>query len=191
MILMRSSIVVVGTVNVSLVTHFARMAGISPSVCLSVTILTSFISALMFYLIYNERLNCYHWAGMTSIMLGVFVISLSRPSGSGIPVGPEHELEVNTSLSHLLQIIIPLSISFGNCILYTIAALITRFSINKGYPKIKFAIDLTGMAGVLYLTGFFYCQLFVELKFTLTVVLWMTLAGSFCYSAFLFQVYAV
>jgi drug/metabolite transporter (DMT)-like permease len=56
---------------------------------------------------------------------------------------------------------------------------------------VKFAIDLTGMAGVFYLCGFTYCQLFGDLKFTFTVVLSMTLAGSFCYSAFLFQVYAV
>ncbi len=71
-----------GTANVSLVTHYARLAGVSPSVCLSVTILTSFVSALMFYLIYNEKLNCNHWAGMTSIMLGVFVIGLSKPTPS-------------------------------------------------------------------------------------------------------------
>jgi drug/metabolite transporter (DMT)-like permease len=56
---------------------------------------------------------------------------------------------------------------------------------------VKFAIDLTGMAGVLYLCGFTYCQLYANLKFTFLVVAFMTLAGSFCYSAFLFQVYAV
>jgi len=78
-------------------------------------------------------------------------------------------------------------------VLYTFAGLITRFSVNKGYPKLKFAIDLTGMAGILYLIGFFTCQTmpFIELKFTFSVVLWMTLAGCFCYSAFLFQVYAL
>ena len=75
-------IVVVGTANVSLVTHYARIAGVSPSVCLSVTILTSFISALMFYLIYKEILNLRHWMGMISIMLGVFIIGLSKTSNT-------------------------------------------------------------------------------------------------------------
>ena len=82
LIICRSMVVVVGAANVSLVTHYARIAGVSPSVCLSVTILTSFISALMFYLIYNEVLNARHWIGLISIMLGVFVIGLSKSSTS-------------------------------------------------------------------------------------------------------------
>ena len=55
----------------------------------------------------------------------------------------------------------------------------------------KFAIDLTGMAGLYYLIGYTYCQVFSDLKFNLTVTLLMTLAGFFCYTAFLFQVYAI
>jgi drug/metabolite transporter (DMT)-like permease len=183
----------VGTANVSLVTHYARIAGVSPSVCLSVTILTSFISALMFYLIYKEVLNVRHWMGMISIMLGVFTIGLSKSSGetNSSEGNINSEIDNNSHFQHLIKIVIPISIAFGNCILYTMAALITRFAQTRGYPKIKFAIDLTGMAGLFYLTGYTFCQLFVDLKFTLNVTLWMTFAGCFCYTAFLFQVYAI
>jgi hypothetical protein len=55
-----------------------------------------------------------------------------------------------------------------------------------GYPKVKFAIDLTGMAGLYYFIGFCYVQCFAEIKFTFNMVGWMTLAGIFCFTAFMF-----
>ena len=96
-----------------------------------------------------------------------------------------------SGFEEFIKVAIPIGIGIFNCFLYSFAGLITRQAVNMGYPKVKFAIDLTGMAGVYYLLGFIYVQSFAELKFTLSMIGWMTLAGTFCFSAFMFQVFAL
>ncbi len=60
-----------------------------------------------------------------------------------------------------------------------------------GYRKIKFAVDITGIAGVVFLFGFIYSQLFLPVKFTFHAVVLMSIAGLFCFSAFIFGNYAM
>ena len=60
-----------------------------------------------------------------------------------------------------------------------------------GYRKIKFGVDLTGLAGIIYLIAFIYNELFLPLKFTLHVVILMSIAGLFCFAAFVFGNYAM
>ena len=74
----RAFSIVFATMNIALISHFARQAGISPSVCISLTILTSFTAAVMFRFIYGEVLTQKHWAGMCAIMLSVILIGLNK-----------------------------------------------------------------------------------------------------------------
>jgi drug/metabolite transporter (DMT)-like permease len=62
---------------------------------------------------------------------------------------------------------------------------------NLGYRKIKFGVDITGLAGIIYLIAFIYNELFLPLKFTLHVVILMSIAGFFCFAAFVFGNYAL
>ena len=75
---LRALIIAFANANIGLISHFARKAGISPSVCISLTILTSFTSAVVFKMRYNEVLNSKHWLGMVSIMISVIIIGFSR-----------------------------------------------------------------------------------------------------------------
>ena len=74
----RALFIAFATMNIGLISHFARKAGISPSVCISLTILTSFTCAVMFRFLYGEVLTKKHWAGMCAIMLSVVIIGLSK-----------------------------------------------------------------------------------------------------------------
>jgi uncharacterized membrane protein len=80
-----------------------------------------------------------------------------------------------------------------NALLYTGAAVITRQGLNMGYPRLKLAIDFTGVAGIFYTLVLLYCQLGGDdtLYFTGEMLFFMILAGLFCFSAFLCQVFAL
>jgi drug/metabolite transporter (DMT)-like permease len=81
------------TIAIGLIAYYSREAGISPAVVLSLSILSSFTTALAFYFIYNEKLNSGHWIGMLCIMISVAVIALSK-SSSGESEGTK-EVVVN------------------------------------------------------------------------------------------------
>ena len=81
-ILIRAVFVCLATVNVALIAHYAKAAGISPAVMLSLTIFSSFTSAIAFYFIYSEKLNVRHWIGMISIMISVLIIGLAKAQRS-------------------------------------------------------------------------------------------------------------
>ena len=72
-----------GTGNISLISSFAREAGVSPSAVVSLTILASFTTACAFYFLYGEVLNQKHWMGMFAIMISVIVIGFSRGQKAG------------------------------------------------------------------------------------------------------------
>ena len=86
-----------------------------------------------------------------------------------------------------------MSLSMMNVMLYTGAAVITRQGLVMGYPRLKLAIDFTGVAGIFYTLGLLYCQFGGDstLYFTGEMLVFMILAALFCFSAFLCQVYAL
>lgn len=57
-----------------------------------------------------------------------------------------------------MKVAIPVSLAMMNSLLYTAAAVITRQGLVMGYPRLKLAIDYTGLAGVFYTLGLLYCQ---------------------------------
>lgn len=84
LLIIRASIIVLGTANISLISSFAREAGVSPSAVVSLTILASFTTACAFYFLYGEILNQKHWMGMFAIMISVIVIGFSRGQKTGL-----------------------------------------------------------------------------------------------------------
>lgn len=66
------------TLNISLVTYFSKKVGISPAVIQSFTTLSSFTTALAFYLLYGEKLKMQHIAGMLMIMASVMIVAVSK-----------------------------------------------------------------------------------------------------------------
>lgn len=189
----RAIFITFATANIAMISHFARQAGISPSVCISLTILTSFTSAVMFRMLYAEVLTRKHWAGMCAIMLSVVIIGFTKGQKQSIIDENSGEIVSSTSSSDdsVFAKIIPISLAFLSVIIYTISGLLSRQAMTIGYRKIKFAVDLTGLAGIIFLFAFIYNQLFLPLKFTVTVVFLMSIAGLFCFAAFIFGNYAM
>lgn len=187
LVTLRALFIAFATMNIALISHFARQAGISPSVCISLTILTSFTSAVMFRLLYGEILTKKHWAGMCAIMLSVILIGLNKAQKQQIGSENTQIVETDTFLAKL----IPISLAFLSVLVYTTSGLLSRQGMNLGYRKIKFGVDMTGIAGIIYLVAFIYNELFLPLKFTLHVVILMSIAGLFCFSAFVFGNYAL
>ena len=65
-------------VNVALITIFAKEAGVSPAVMLSLVAMTSFMGAVAFYFLFKEKLRINHMVGMVLIMLSVVVIAVGK-----------------------------------------------------------------------------------------------------------------
>lgn len=66
------------TINISLVTYFCKRVGLSPAVIQSFSTLSSFTTALLFYLLYGERLGIQHIVGMVLIMGSVLIVAVSK-----------------------------------------------------------------------------------------------------------------
>lgn len=150
---LRAFSIVFATMNIALISHFARQAGISPSVCISLTILTSFTAAVMFRFIYGEVLTQKHWAGMCAIMLSVILIGLNKAQKQQIDLENTNEVIISDSF---IAKLIPICLAFLSVIVYTIAALLSRQGMNIGYRKIKFGVDMTGIGGTIYLIAFIF-----------------------------------
>ena len=69
-----------GCINliVGLIAKYSRLADVSPSVILSSVSLSSFCVALLFYIIYKERITLYHIVGMLLIVLCVTLVAISK-----------------------------------------------------------------------------------------------------------------
>ena len=145
-------IIVFGTANIGLISSFAREAGVSPSAVVSLTILASFTSACAFFFLYGEVLNNKHWMGMFAIMISVIIIGFSRGQKSSTV-----EVQEKGFLEHMVKVAIPVSLAMINVLLYTGAAVFTRQVLVMGYPRLRFAIEFSGLAGVFYTIGLIYC----------------------------------
>jgi drug/metabolite transporter (DMT)-like permease len=145
---LRALFIAFATANIGLISYFARIAGISPSVCISLTVLTSFTSAVVFKMRYKEVLNSHHWLGMVAIVISVIIIGFSKSQNT--------DLQGNELEHSFLLKIVPIGLSFVSVVVYTISGLLSREAMTIGYRKIKFAVDLVGLAGLLFLVAFIY-----------------------------------
>ena len=66
------------TVNLALITKYAKEAGVSPAVMLSITAMSSFFVAVAFYFIYHEKLLMRHMIGMSLIISSVIITAVSK-----------------------------------------------------------------------------------------------------------------
>jgi drug/metabolite transporter (DMT)-like permease len=92
---------------------------------------------------------------------------------------------------HFWRSLIPIGLAMLSVAIYTASGLISRQAMNMGYKKTKFAVDLTFIGGCFFLVAFIYNQLYLPLKFTFYVTFLMSIAGLFCFSAFIFGNYAM
>lgn len=75
---LRSFTAVMIPVGVSLSTYFCKMIHVSPAVVQSFSTMSAFTTALLFFKLYNERLNRQHIVGMLMIVGSVMIVAVCK-----------------------------------------------------------------------------------------------------------------
>jgi len=75
---MRSFTAVLIPVGVALATYFCKLIHVSPAVVQSFSTMSSFTTALLFFKLYNERLNRQHIIGMLMIVASVLIVAICK-----------------------------------------------------------------------------------------------------------------
>ncbi len=101
------------------------------------------MTALLFWLIYKEKLLRQHLFGMTLIVFSVITVALGKTQ------------HTTTATEISLTILAPLTIVFINCLLLTFSSFAARSSKSCGFPPMHFVADFSLVAGVLYVLGYF------------------------------------
>ena len=117
---------------------------------------------------------------MCLIVLSVMIVSICKT------MSLHHSItDTNYIAKSRWIILLPIAIVFINCILLTLASYIARESKKIGYSALQFVADFSLIAGVIYLCGFFYQQFYSQ-PFTISLTLYMMIAGLFLTLAFVF-----
>ena len=75
---MRSFTAVMIPVGVALTTYFCKMIHVSPAVVQCFSSMSAFTTALLFFKLYNERLNRQHIIGMLMIVASVLIVAVCK-----------------------------------------------------------------------------------------------------------------
>ena len=166
------------TLNTALVVYFSRKINISPAVIQSFTTLSSFTTALLFYILYKEKLRIQHLVGMTLILSSVVTVAVSK------------SLERNDSLTlegsfTFLQLAIPMCIAFSTALFLTFASFLARTGKSAGYPTLQFCVDFLCVAGFFYMLAFLYNHLLVA-AYPWECIAFMSIAGFVMIGALVF-----
>ena len=79
LIILRGMIAVAIPANIALMTYICReWVGVSPAVIQSFSSMAAFTTALLFYIIYDEKITTQHLIGMSLIVISVLIVSLSK-----------------------------------------------------------------------------------------------------------------
>jgi drug/metabolite transporter (DMT)-like permease len=75
---LRSFTAVMIPVGVALSTYFCKKIHVSPAVVQSFSTMSAFTTALLFFKLYNERLNRQHIVGMLMIVASVLIVAVCK-----------------------------------------------------------------------------------------------------------------
>ncbi len=115
--------------NIALMTYICReWVGVSPAVIQSFTSMTAFTTAILFYIIYDEKLAKQHLIGMCMIVVSVMIVAICKT------ISIENG-EVASIRSRWI-IMLPIAIVFVNCILLTICSYMARVAKTLGYSAL-------------------------------------------------------
>ena len=75
---MRSLGAILGYFNFTVLVSTSIQADLSPAVILSISSISCFLSALVFYIAYNETIRKNHFVGMIMIVMCIVSIAISK-----------------------------------------------------------------------------------------------------------------
>lgn len=108
-------------------------SGINFSVILSMTALTTFLTALAFYILYKEGLKKKHYLGMMFLVFSVFLVSSSERSE-----GPHTG---HTSTDQRASVIWPILFTFLACCTFTVFSITAREASFSRMSSLQFTAD--------------------------------------------------
>jgi drug/metabolite transporter (DMT)-like permease len=116
----------------------ATRAKLSNAVIMSLFACTSFVTAVAFYIIYDEKLTGKHLIGMVSMVISTVLIAFSDDViMTKYDIGHQDKNFLQEASK-----IIPISLAMLNCILFTINSLITRELAIRGMPTQQITADV-------------------------------------------------
>ncbi|TNV78049.1 hypothetical protein FGO68_gene6526 [Halteria grandinella] len=177
-------------VNISWITYLCKEVGLNAAVVQSFSTFSSFTTALLFYILYKERLTAMHIIGMLMIIGSLLIVAVGKQMSSNNPQThsadddlylttieegnmPTNVVEVEQTL---LNILIPFMVVFTTCLLLTKGAYLSRAARSVQYPPIQFVTDFSIGSGLIYLAAFLYQHFYVE-PYPLACILFMATAG--------------
>ena len=107
--------------NTALISYFAAQIEVSPAVMLSFNTLTSFMTALTFWILYKEKLGLNHLVGMGLIMSSVIIIGIGK---SQLPSSTTGESPP------VWKILIPIGLVLFQCLIFTSTSVLTRVAVK-------------------------------------------------------------
>jgi drug/metabolite transporter (DMT)-like permease len=156
-------------------TYICNQIGVSPAVIQSFTSMTTFMTALLFWFLYQEKLMHQHLLGMVLIVTSVVIVAVGKSAFSST-VGDSHET------SNPWAILAPIGIVFLNCLLLTFSSQAARSSRSCGFVPMQFVADFSLVAGLVYV---FFFWMAAE-AYPPSLILFMMCAGILINLAFMF-----
>jgi drug/metabolite transporter (DMT)-like permease len=160
-------------INISLMTYICNQIGVSPAVIQSFTSMTTFMTALLFWFLYQESLIRQHLLGMLLIVTSVVIVAFGKSAFSGDP---------RETTKNPWAILAPIGIVFLNCLLLTFSSQAARSSRSCGYLPMHFVADFSLVAGVVYVA---FLWMAAE-AYPASLILFMMGAGIMINLAFMF-----
>jgi drug/metabolite transporter (DMT)-like permease len=78
-VILRGLIAVIIPGNIALMTYICReWVGVSPAVIQSFSSMSAFTTAILFYMVYKEKLTRQHIIGMIMIIVSVFIVAICK-----------------------------------------------------------------------------------------------------------------
>jgi drug/metabolite transporter (DMT)-like permease len=143
--------------------------------------MSAFTTAVLFYILYKERLNLQHILGMIMIVVSVLIVAVFKsmqmhPSSDGNNSTDDSDLylsamdfEDETSMikpepkiKNRFFILVPMLCIAINVVWLTVGSWAARAAKGVSYPPTQFVVDYLMLAGVMYFGGFIYYHFFTS-----------------------------
>eukprot|EP00347_Sterkiella_histriomuscorum_P023398 403334788 len=185
---LRAFVMIIAMSTTTLISYYSKKAGASFSVMSSILALASFFTAVLFYILYKEKLYLRHLMGMLCLIICVAFIAISKQLKLE---DSEQYQQLLASGVEITPLYVPIAFALFQCINFTLASLFLRIAIKHGYTTLQFSVDFHLTASIFFLLGFIYTQLYTDDPFTFGLCIYIIIAGVAITSALTFLNFAL
>ncbi|CDW79992.1 UNKNOWN [Stylonychia lemnae] len=133
-------------------------SGVSNSIILSIQGTTSILTAIAFYLVFNEKLGKRHVVGIAAVTLSIVLIATGRYEVDGNTISQNAGINEADRLS----VLIPVSLQLFNCCIFAAHTLIARVVNVSRLSIYQYAADSQSLASIALTLQALFQQLYFE-----------------------------